>query len=251
MAILIFAVILFIMLNNRKIIQQENEYNLALKEKEIEMIKAVFRAEENERETLSRNLHDEVGPLLSALKLRLENYQRKLASNTFNIDACKKEVKYVDDIIGNVRTISHNLSPHFLMKFGLESALRNFASSVGQGKIKINSEIFNENKLSKHLQTNIYRIALELINNTLKYDPFEKMEIHINEVGNRIYMVIRHNGIGFTRRELDEFINKSKGIGLISVISRMNLINGEMELHTSDENNPASITLSAPMHNEN
>lgn len=244
MFILILAILLFVVTYNRRIREKETEYKMILKNKEVDLLKAVFKAQENEREILAGNLHDEVGPLLSALKLRISLYIRHINIGEFNTSKLEEEEKNIDNIILNVRTVSHNLTPQIVLKFGLIEALRIHLSNYNNPNYFLQSKL-NSSSLEKHVQTNVYRIALELINNIVKYDKPTKLQVEFHNKVGFIIVEFTHNGKGISQEEFEKYSDESKGLGLHSVKSRTILINGTLSFHAEAGKNPL-IRLSIP-----
>lgn len=246
MFILVLAIILFVVTYNRRIKEKEAEHQVNIKNKELEMLRAVIGAQESEREVLAGNLHDEVGPLLSALKFRMSKYQRDLVKNKFDPELLESEKNNIDDIMQNVRTVSHNLTPQFLLKFGLVEAIRNHICGLNDDNYAFESNIIDNKEYPKLIETNTYRIALELINNLLKYDKPEKMLVSLNKINDKLALKIEHSGFGIDNTEYDKFIEDSTGLGLISIKSRSLLINAELKFKRKTDS-AAFIELTVPI----
>lgn len=244
MFILILAILLFVVTYNRRMREKETVHTMALKNKEVALLKAVFKAQENERESLAGNLHDEVGPLLAALKLRISLYRRSILKGEFNAENLIEEDKNIDNIIDNVRSVSHNLTPQFVLKFGLIEALNNHISNYNDPNFQLKSEL-KLSQLDKHIQTNVYRIALELINNIVKYDKPTKLLVEFRNRANNIHLEFTHNGKGISHQEFEKLSEESKGLGLNSIKSRTVLINGTINFILEEGKKPM-IRLSIP-----
>ena len=243
MFVLMLAIIMFVILYNRKLVTKENEHNLTIKDKELEMLRSVIEAEENEREKIARNLHDEVGPLLSTLKLNISRYKKSLQKEKLTTSDLDQERSFIDNIIENVRTVSHDLSPQFLLKFGLIKALENYLQPINDIAIELVSDI-DDSKLDKQISINFYRIALELFNNLIKHDKPTSLKINLVIQKEHLLLKLIHNGTGITNEEFQAFAENSTGLGLTSIQSRTLVINGNINFHKDTE---ATIELSAPL----
>lgn len=244
MFILILAILLFVVTYNRRMREKVAEHTMVIKNKEVALLKAVFKAQEDERESLAGNLHDEVGPLLAALKLRISMYARRIKRGDFDIEKLEEEEKNIDSIITNVRTVSHNLTPQFVLKFGLIEALRNHISNFNDPNFQLKSDL-NVCQLDKHIQTNVYRIALELINNIVKYDTPSKLLVEFRDNTRDLNVEFTHNGKGISHEEFEQFSEESKGIGLNSIKSRTILINGTIKFNLEEGRKPL-VRLTIP-----
>ncbi len=224
--------------------EKEAEHTMVIKNKEVLLLKAVFKAQEDERESLAGNLHDEVGPLLAALKLRISLYRRRINKGEFDTTKLEEEEKNIDNIINNVRSVSHNLTPQFVLKFGLIEALKNHLSHYNNPNFQLKSDL-TACQLDKHVQINVYRIALELINNIVKYDKPSKLLIEVRDNVSDVNLEFTHNSRGISHEEFERFADESKGLGLNSIKSRTILINGTINFILEQGKNPV-IKLSIP-----
>lgn len=247
MLLLILMIILFVNMYNRKLHQKEHKHEIDLKTKEIEMLRAVFMAQEKEKEKLAANLHDEVGPLLSALKFRMVKFKRDLAKEKLTAEQLDQEQENIDEILENVRTVSHDLTPQFLLKFGLVDALQSFVCKLEKPKFQLLHELPENFQIESHILTNLYRITLELLNNITKHDQATSGSICIDLKENKLDILISHNGDGISTEEFERFAAQSKGLGLESIISRVVLINATLIMNKSTQNELASINLNVPM----
>ena len=155
-----------------------------------------------------------------------------------------QERSFIDTIIDNVRTVSHDLSPQFLLKFGLTKALENYLQHINDITIELISDI-DDSKLNKQISINFYRIALELFNNLIKHDKPTTLKINLVIQKEHLLLKLVHNGTGITNEEFQAFAENSNGLGLTSIQSRTLVINGSLNFKKNTE---ATIVLSAPLH---
>ncbi len=245
MMLFIGAIILFVITYNKKIQQKNNEHTINIKEKELEMLKQVIETQESERDKIASNLHDEVGPLLSKLKLDMSSFKRAFDKGTLTAEKLNDERKFVDTIIDNVRSVSHDLSPQFLLKFGIVKAVRNYTSNFDCPIVKVTGDV-EDIELPRSITVNMYRIILELVNNTLKHDDPQTMEILFKtEKGLRVAQ-ISHDGAGISNEDFEKFAKESKGIGLTSIQTRVIILNANLDFELKS-NGKSCVKLSIPM----
>lgn len=186
------------------------------------ILTAVLRTEEKSRSRFSKELHDGLGPLLSSAKMSLSALnreeqapaQREIIDNTTYV---------IDEAIRSLREISNNLSPHVLNDFGLARGVQNFISrSVALHGIKIR---FTTNLRSERFDTDIevilYRVACELINNSLKHSGCSEINLSLSISGETISLDYSDNGCGFNPEAVMDC-----GMGLSNIVSRIHSING-------------------------
>jgi PAS domain S-box-containing protein len=201
------------------------------KNMEKKLFETIISTEEREREHFAGDLHDEVGPLLSSLKM----YLSLLAETD---DKKKKEYIFpqiqtlIKESITTVREISNDLSPHVLNNYGCVAAINSF---LGLKRDFMNIT-FNQNLESKRfnqsIETVIYRIVKELINNTIKHAKANDIDIKLYDDENTIRLQYSDNGIGFN---IDTTGENTKGsIGLLNIMSRVKTVNGKYKISSSE-----------------
>jgi signal transduction histidine kinase len=191
---------------------------------------ASLNAEEKERERIAKDLHDGIGPLLSTLKIYLFDIQNSAEVDT-NLESIAKSGEIINEAISCVKEISNNVSPHVLRNFGLTQAIKSFLEKLvikSDIKFKLNSN-FNS-RISEIIEVTLYRIATELINNTLKYANANNIEIIINKTEKNLSFNYLDDGKGF---DYDMLIKESKGFGLQNIQSRVHAIGGELNFSSS------------------
>jgi signal transduction histidine kinase len=197
---------------------------------EKKLFETIINTEEKEREKFAGDLHDEVGPLLSSLKM----YISLLAETD---DKKKKEYitpqiqTLIKEAITSVREISNDLSPHVLNNYGCVAAINSF---IGMKRDFINVA-FNQNlenvRFAQSIEIVLYRVVKELVNNTIKHAKAFNIEIKMYEEDNFIKLFYKDDGIGF---KTDETVNLSSGsIGLLNIMSRVKTVNGKYKISSS------------------
>lgn len=229
LVLLILAIVIFVVTYNKKLQQRLNEHSLELKNKELELLRTVIETQEIERDKIAANLHDEVGPLIARLKLDISGMKRAFKKETLTVEKFEKENEFIDTIIENVRSVSHDLSPSFLIKFGLTKAIYNYVSEFNDIDVQIINVPDIERVYTRHITTNIYRILLELINNTIKYESCSKLQINFTHQENIFEIVINHDGNGISNQDFESFARSSNGLGLTSIQSRILILNANLE----------------------
>jgi PAS domain S-box-containing protein len=199
---------------------------------EQKLLSAVIQTEDRERERFSKDMHDGLGPLLSTIKMYVNEIEDDENSADEKADLIKYLNELIDEAISSTRTISNNLLPRIIYEFGLEKAISSFVSKVNRtNKIKIDFNSFGVDRdLNKNTQLLLYRIVSELINNTIKHAKANKIEIKLEYKINNLVLEFKDDGVGFDFSEMMK--NKKTGIGLKSIQSRVNSLNGKFEINT-------------------
>lgn len=244
--LLILVIIIFVVYYSKKILQKESDFALSLKNKELELLRAVIQTQESEREKIASNLHDEVGPLLSTLKLNISKHKRSLEKKLLTSADLDIEREFIDNIIDNIRTASHHLTPQFVLKYGLIKGLENFISPIVSPKIELTTNLEHEYNISKQITINVYRITLELVNNAIKHGDPKKMGITLLQHENVLEISLIHDGKGLNEDIYNSKSDEKHGLGLHSIKSRILILNGTIKFYQKEKE---SITqLQIPIH---
>lgn len=200
--------------------------NEELIKKNDEITEALFKGKSIERERVAAELHDNLGGTLTALRWRLAALQTEnLSSEEQKIYAGIKSM--MDTAYGEVRNISHNLSPKELEN-GIVAALTRLIVSLQENSaLDINIRTSgNFQALDRNVCLEIYSIVLELVTNIIKHSGATKAEIELTEAGKTILLQVKDNGIGLLNPQ-------ARGKGLKNVEERLKRINGSMNLYSS------------------
>ncbi len=201
------------------------------KETERKILTAVIETEEREKERFAKDLHDGLGPLLSAAKIYSKSFQ--LSENTEEkMQIIKKLEETIDDAILGVQEISNNLSPHILKNFGLTTAVESFYKKITDtSSIKFALGSNFEIRVSEKIETTLYRIIVELINNTLKHASANTIILKLVHKENNLFLHYADDGTGFN---IDDTLSKNTGMGLSNIISRIKSLNGDINMSSSN-----------------
>ena len=215
--------------------------NKELKNEKDKNLRSLINGQENERQRLSRELHDSLGQLLIGLKLKYENCrnQQQMDNNSFSDLS-----ELFDKTIEETRRISNNLMPAALSEFGLVTAIRHICNTITSStniNIIFKSQGRNDN-LSKNIQTYIFRITQEALTNIVKHSEASNTIINIEFKENDIILNIEDDGKGFIKSE----INHLSSNGLSNIQNRVLLLSGKFKIE-SKINKGTSITINIPI----
>ena len=212
------------------------------KEMERKVLSAVIQTEEKERERFSKDMHDGIGPLLSTVKLYVNELGSPEIGNEEKKEFVEQVNKMLDDAVSSIREISNNLMPRVIHEYGLVKALEAFCQKVNQtGKIFVDfSATGIDSTLDKNVQLILFRVISELLTNTIKHAKAEHANIQLQKSDDNISLVFSDDGIGFDSKTVME--KKTTGIGLKSIVSRIKSINGHCEI-TSNEGDGFKIVI--------
>ncbi len=189
-------------------------------------IAAEINTLEAERKRIAGDLHDELGPMLSAIKLQINHLEPE--DETENA-VLEKSSKQIDGIIQRFREISYDLLPNTLVRKGFINATHEYIS-----KLKILHPLvidFNtcDFSLKPEQEVNLYRVVQEIMQNTIKHARATVLKINIITKDKSIFLQTKDDGIGFNYSEKSL---EAKGVGLLSLQSRAQLLGGQLVVHT-------------------
>ena len=199
-----------------------------LKRKQVEQIKAMIATQEEERKRISRDLHDDVGTKLSALKLFVSALHEK-ATQTNNEEMKSLAIsseQFITEAVQDVRQLLQNLSPVVLEEFGYTTAVEGLVNKINESRqIHFDLVIFGMKQgLEKEYELALYRITQELINNVLKHAEAKHVSLQIGQRDEKIILMIEDDGKGF------DVGNYKDGYGLRNLEARTKSLHGVMTI---------------------
>ncbi|MEI7663724.1 MAG: histidine kinase, partial [Bacteroidota bacterium] len=209
----------------------------ALKQK---LIEAVVETENNERRRIARDLHDGLGPVLSAIN---HYFQAFLDAKPENREAIRDRLQMViSEAIDEVSRISHNISPHVLEKHGLMTALNNLlAPMMANETYEISFTSGFDERLDPKIEMTVYRCITELINNTLKHAEATRICLDIGRGDGKLTIRYSDNGKGFTASP-----GKRMGQGIPNITNRVESFGGTLSV-VSSPNAGISVDIIMPL----
>ncbi|WP_281614706.1 ATP-binding protein [Flammeovirga sp. SubArs3] len=228
--------------------ERSKEINQEEIDKHIETQKSrsllILKGQEEERGRISKDIHDGIGQLLTALKFSLESIN--LAQAKLSSQKLKESKKLLKNIIREVRRVSFNLSPNTLGDYGINAVLTRFASETSRlsdVNVTFNNKSDFNKRFERHIETNIYRIVQEAVNNAIKYSKAAQVEIDLIHDFEMLYISIKDNGDGF---DTDNIEIHGGGNGLLNMKERAGFVGGSIEV-TSSIGKGTTISVEVPI----
>jgi len=229
MLALTIGLIIFIIFHQRKVIK----YQMTLQKLEYEqqkmLLNASIKLQEEERQRIAADLHDDAGPLLATARLYL-NENLVNMDKTTQLQSIYNAKQIIDDTIQLIRNISHSLMPPTLKNFGLESAVNDtFQKISGSGNLNASSRFHDyKERLPTDSELIVFRVIQELINNILKHSNASFIHLTQNTNGNKFYIRMHHDGKGMTQADFERLTKSSSGLGLKNIQSRLKVLQGRI-----------------------
>jgi signal transduction histidine kinase len=202
----------------------------------------LVKVHEEERRWLARELHDEIGQYLTALKLQLEI---DLIPDSNHIQRIQSAQKLTNELIDKVRQMSLNLRPIILDDLGLIPALewyfQRFQDQAGIVVIFYHQQLRNI-RFPSEIELAIFRVIQESLTNVARHAKVKSVDVDIRMDEERIYVDIQDTGVGFAQDS--DWMKKSNGI--VGMLERANLLGGNLSIHSA-VNEGTIINLELPI----
>jgi signal transduction histidine kinase len=230
MVLLALSIFFFFVTYQKKMLKKQLELNETKAKQQEEILLNTISAQEKERKRIAQDLHDEVGAMLSVVKLNVGRIEKK-SEEPMAKELAAETKNYLDEVITQVRRISRSLLPPSLEKLGLFFALEELANWVNKAdQLKIicwkSGEQF---RFESKKELAVFRIAQELLNNAIKHSGATFIYINARfSLNTALTISITDNGKGFN---LEEKVNA--GLGLKNLESRTQIIGAKFKMKST------------------
>lgn len=216
--------------NKRKLqVQRINELET---EKQLTATGAVLKGEEQERTRLAKDLHDGLGGMLSGIKHSFTTMKGNLIMTPENQAAFERSMDMLDSSIREMRRVAHNMMPEVLVKYGLDTALRDYcididksgALQVGYQSIGLENVSIDQSKAIA-----VYRIAQELLNNAIKHAQATQAIVQLSLSDGQLSLTVEDDGKGFD----ETLTHQAGGIGWYNIRNRVEFLKGKLDVKSA------------------
>jgi len=234
----------------QRIAEQQSEIEIQktekiLKEQELTTIDAMIEGQEKERQRLASDLHDSVGATLAAAKLQFDHLAKNKEKLSNMDEIFDKTGKLLDDAYTEVRSMAHVKNSGVIAKNGLLPAVQKLARNAsGTNQLKIEVEDFGLNeRIENSLEIAVFRMIQELVTNVIKHAQAKEANILITQHVDSLNIIVEDDGVGFNPKQTTP---SSDGMGLSSIERRVELLEGSMEVDSS-EGKGTTIVIDIPI----
>lgn len=245
--VLIAGLIILLNLHQRKRSGYQGSLQKMEEDQQKRLLDASIRLQEEERQRLAADLHDDAGPLLATVRLYLnENLVNQ--DKDAQLQALYQARQIVDETILLVRNISHTLMPPTLKNFGLASAINDvFQKISGSGSMNATCRFHDyTERLKIEKELIIFRIVQELVNNILKHSDANFIHLIQNVQGDKFYIRIHHDGRGIQQAEFEKLNKSNIGLGLKNISSRLKVVKGSISFEKDISHTFYKVTVELP-----
>lgn len=225
-------------------IQQQKIQELET-EKQLYATEALLKGEDQERTRIAKDLHDGLGGLLSGIKNSFTTMKGNLIMTPDNAMTFERGIDMLDNSIKEMRRVAHNMMPEALLRFGIDTALRDYCTEINKsGTLNAiyQSSGMENFVIEQSTAIGIYRIIQELLNNAIKHSQASQLLVQLFNDNGKMIVNVEDNGKGFDKN----ILNNSKGIGWGNIKSRVDYLKGIIDLQTSSKNG-TSVHIEIPL----
>lgn len=210
----------------------------------------LIEAQEEERRRIARELHDQIGQILTAVKMNLYMVQQFCHGSEAG-SRVKDNIEAVDEALRLVRDLSIDLRPPVLDDFGLVTALQwyvdRYANRTGLS-VDVVSDLPDPNeRFSRELETACFRIAQEALTNVVRHANASQVIVELNKDGNSLSLLVKDNGLGFDLESLQKRAPRAATLGLVSMQERAHAAGGTIEIE-SERSKGTRIRVIVPLY---
>jgi signal transduction histidine kinase len=251
MLVLTIGLIVFIIFHQRKVIRYQLQLQKMEQDQQKMFLNASIRMQEEERQRIAADLHDDAGPLLATARLYLNENLVNLDKAT-QLQSIYNAKQIIDDTIQLVRNISHSLMPPTLKNFGLESAVNDLFQKISNSGSMNASCRFHDYRIRMNPEDEliVFRVIQELINNILKHSNSSFIHLTQNLSGDKLFIRIHHDGRGLTQSDFEKLNKSANGLGLKNIQSRLKLLQGKIFFEKDPSQTYFKVTIEVPKTDE-
>ena len=224
--LLAIFIIVFILIFQRRRHQHTLEIADMKNKYEAELLRSQLEIQEQTLRTISQEIHDNIGQVLSLAKLQLYSLQK----NHSDADI-QPTTELIGQAINDLRDLSKSLNPDRIADIGLMESIKHELQLLQ--KTNMMETLFDVKgamqRLPPEKEIIVFRIFQELMNNTIRHSQATVMHVALEHTNNQLVLSLRDNGKGFN-------VNGQKGIGLSSMQNRAAMISAILQIESSSDN---------------
>jgi two-component system NarL family sensor kinase len=248
--LLVSFIVAMMFLYKRRQLQQEQEVEKMKDRYEKEVLRSQLEIQENTFKTISQELHDNIGQMLSVVKLSLSALP--LEKDHQAQDLVKHSQEVLNKAIVDLSDLNKSLHPDRITEIGLAESIRfELAAIKKAGLLKVQFSVAGkEFTLPEEKAIFLFRIFQEILNNVLKHSKGTTISVVISfDLDNALVMEVEDNGVGFATDGKGSPLSFSKGVGLTSLFNRAKLIGADINMNSViNEGTRVTVKMVQPPH---
>jgi signal transduction histidine kinase len=199
----------------------------------------LVEVQETERTLIARELHDQIGQTLSAVKVNLEAMHREVRDSAL-LARVAEGIAAVERAVEQVQTLSFDLRPSLLDDLGLAAAVDAYTKRrAGPAGLSLGLAIAVDRAVSKEVEVACFRVVQAAVTNVVSHARAKRLDVELRTDGSCLRLAVRDDGVGFPVRALQATAPVERRLGLVGMRERAQYVGGELEI----ESRPGAGTL--------
>lgn len=226
---------------NALLLEQMEEQARA-EEQRIRLLKKIVTIQEDERGRIARDLHDQLGQRLTALRLKIAALRDVSPGDELVSQRIARLQEISEGIDNEVSYLAWELRPSILQDAGLVAALQQHVKEWSRHSGipgEFSSFGLRDHVIPPDLETNLYRIAQEALNNAAKHSRASRANVLLERRGHELILIIEDDGVGFDPNAGSRGDGSGRGFGLASMRDRVGVIGGALEIESEPKKGTA------------
>lgn len=192
-----------------------------------------------ERTLIARELHDQIGQTLSAVKVNLEALRRDIGDPAL-LPRVSEGIAAVKRAVEQVQTLSFDLRPSLLDDLGLAAAVDAYIKRQTEpARLSLGLTVSVDGEVSKEVEVTCFRIVQEAVTNVVRHARAKRLEVDLRTDGSCLRLAVRDDGVGFDAHTLQATAPVERRLGLVGMSERAQYVGGELEI----DSRPGAGTL--------
>lgn len=247
MMLLTVGLIAFLVLHQKRVKKFNERIQAMEQEQQRLLLNASIKLQEEERQRLAADLHDDAGPLLATARLYL-NENLVTLDKSVQLQSISQARQLIDDTILMIRNISHSLLPPTLKNFGLELAVNDLFEKINGSGVMTASSRFHDyqQRMKADKELIVFRVVQELINNILKHSDSGFIHLTQNNHEGNFFLRIHHDGHGLEQADFEALKKRQDGLGLKNIYSRLRIVEGKIHFERDASLTYYKVTVQIP-----
>jgi PAS domain S-box-containing protein len=200
------------------------------------LLREIVHTQEGERRRIARDLHDQLGQQLNAMAINLDILKKECEEHNIPCERIETIQAIVEQLDSDVDFLTWQLRPTVLDDLGLLAALRKYVHEWSKHfgiQVEVFSTGMEKNRLSMEVETMLYRIAQEALNNVSKHSQAKNVSLLLERRPDEIWLTIEDDGSGFELEKQAVSGGDGDGLGLIGIRERTALVGGTVDIESS------------------
>jgi PAS domain S-box-containing protein len=236
---------------NKALIQEMQEREVAERQR-VDLLRRLVSSQEMERRRIARDLHDQLGQRLTALRLKIASLKVACEDHEDIAERVERLQEISERLDAEVSFLAWELRPSALDDLGLVDSIGAFVQEWSRHyDIPADFHVSGPSRfrLDREVETHLYRITQEALNNIAKHAEATEVTVLLERRGSSLILIIEDNGIGFDADNTVTPAESGKGLGLLGMTERASIAGGEVEIE-STQGSGTTIYVRVPFNDD-